>query len=258
MAAVIAKELIDARWRVLIGGLITLLVAVLLAWSYDWIQSLVNSPRVQSQLPSAVQGQLGLTLGSYEMYAWGQWFGRNAPLILGGLAAFLGGGLIAGEVGKGTIFLLLSRPVSRTQVLATKYGVAAGTLLVLNLLGGLALFLAAALLGHPLSAGGVLLSALLLWLGTLFVLGVALLFSILFDDVLRPVGLAVVVGIVVGIPGLIGSFVPSWATWSLPAYWSSLPGYLGTAFPAKEFAVCLITAILPVAVALPLFRSRAY
>ncbi len=40
--------------------------------------------------------------------------------VIAPLAGLFGIGLIAGEVGRGSVFLLLSRPISRTRILATK------------------------------------------------------------------------------------------------------------------------------------------
>ncbi len=253
----ITKELIDARWKLIIGGALMLVLGAAMTASYDWIQSLLGSLNT-AQMPEAVRQQLGQGLGDYATYAWGQWFAKNAPMILGALAAFLGGGLIAGEVSKGTIFFLLSKPVSRTRVLLTKYGVAAGVLLVASLVSGLGMYLVALLQGHALAFGGVLLSAGLLWLGALSLLGLALVFSILFDDVLRPVALAMIIGVVVGLPGVIGAFAPGWADWSLPGYWASLSAFELSGFPGKALLITLVAAALPALAALPLFQRRAY
>jgi ABC-2 type transport system permease protein len=253
----VAKELIDARWKMIIGAAITVLVVAGLSVLYSLIRDLATSPGTAG-LPEAIKNDLQLSVANFGLYAWGQWFPKNGPMVIGGLAAFLGAGLIAGEVGKGTIFFLLSKPVSRERVLITKYLVSAGILLGVTLLGSVVMLLTAVLLGQIVPVDRILLATVLLWLGTLFVLGIALLFSTLFDDVLRPAGLAILVAIIIGLPGVVGAFLPGWADWSLPGYWASLSGFLGTAFPVKEFVICLVTAVLPVASALALFRKRAY
>ena len=93
-----------------------------------------------------------------------------------------------------------------------------------------------------------------MWLGTLFVLGLALLFSILFKDVLWPLVFALMITILTSIPGLI----PGWSDWSLPGYWSSQAAYLGQEFPAKALLICLVAAVVPLILAIPLFQKRAY
>jgi ABC-type transport system involved in multi-copper enzyme maturation permease subunit len=253
----VAKELIDARWKIIVGAVITALLVAGLSVLYSVIRDLATNPSVAG-LPDVFKNDLQLSVANFGLYVWGPWFPKTGPMVLGGLAAFLGGGLIAGEVGKGTIFFLLSKPVSRERVLITKYLVSAAILLGVTLLGTLVMLLTAVVMGQSVPVDRILLATVLLWLGTLSILGVALLFSTLFDDVLRPVGLAILVAVVVGLPGVVGPFLPGWADWSLPRYWASLSGFLGTAFPAKEFVICLVTAIIPVAGALAVFRKRAF
>jgi len=252
----IAKELIDARWKILVGGGLTLVFAALTVWSYDLVKNLTSG--LPASLPAGMQGQISQALGTPAVYIWSQWFGKNGAMLLGGLAAFLGGGLIAGEVSKGTIFFLLSKPLSRDRALLLKYAAAAGIYFAVTLLGSLGLLVVGLLTGHALPLGGVLISTVLLWLGGLSVLGLALLFSVVFDDLLRPVGCALLLAVLVGLPGIVGQIAPGWTAWSLPNYWASLPAYQGTAFPAKELAICLVAALAPLALALPLFRKRAY
>src|SRR5207249_10788119 len=94
----------------------------------------------------------------------------------------------------------------------------------------------------------------LFWLGTLFVLGVSSLFSVVFSDVLRPLALTVCVVLLLSMPGLF----PHGGDWALPGYWTSLPAYLGQEFPAKALVVSLVAALVPVLAAVALFRRQAY
>ncbi|MCA1715496.1 MAG: ABC transporter permease subunit [Actinobacteria bacterium] len=116
---------------------------------------------------------------------WHGWFGTGLgnPLLFF-LAVLLGAGLISGEASRGSIFLLLSRPISRKRVLLTKYVVSASALFVVTVLFGVALLVFAALLGHPPSVAGVIISTVLMWLGLLFVLGTALVLSVVLDNTL--------------------------------------------------------------------------
>jgi hypothetical protein len=117
-----------------------------------------------------------------------------------------------------------------------------------------ALIITAAIAGYPQQLGGIIISTVLLWLGVLFVLGLALLFSVLFKDVLRPLLCTLVITILAIIPG----FFPNWGAWSLLGYWSSQAAYLGQSFPTKELIICLVAAALPLFLALILFRRQAY
>ena len=80
------------------------------------------------------------------------------------------------------------------------------------------------------------------------------MFSVLFKDALWPLICALVITLLTVIP----SFIPGWGDWNLIGYWSNQAVYLGQGFPFKEFAICLVAAVLPLVLALALFRKRAY
>jgi hypothetical protein len=145
-------------------------------------------------------------------------------------------------------------PISRERVLLIKYAVSALILLAISVISSIALLVTAAIAGHPQDIDGVLISTLLLWLGMLFGLGLALMFSTLFKDVLWPLICALVVTLLAVIP----SFIPNWGAWNLTSYWSNQAVYLGQGFPVKEFVICFVAAVLPLILALALFRKRAY
>ncbi|HEY7346908.1 MAG TPA: ABC transporter permease [Ktedonobacterales bacterium] len=248
------KELIEARWKAIIGMVACVIFAAGLAGTYDLIKQLLTNSAALQQIPQALQGQIQQLLGAYNEYVWGQWYAKNGSQALAVLAAVLGCGLIGAEVNKGTIFFLLSKPVGRVRVLLVKYAVSAALLLAMIVASSAALLITAAIVGHPQPVGGAAISSLLLWLGTLFVLGLALLFSVVYKDILRPLLFALIITIVTSIPGLF----PGWSDWSLTGYWSSQTAYLGQEFPIKGLIICLVAAALPVIAAIPLFRKQAY
>lgn len=252
----IVKEFIDARWKAFIGGAVALMGVIALAASYDLLKNTLPTGSAAQQVPASTQAQIQQLFGSYNAYIWSQWFSKNGPEILAILAAVLGASLIASEVNKGTIFFLLSKPVSRDRVLLTKYLVSALMLLGVMLLSGLGLLTVAAIVGHPQQISGMLISLLLLWLGTLFVLGVALLFSVMFKDVLRPMIFSQLITLLLSVPGLIPNAAVN--SWNLTLYWSDYAAYEGTTFPRKALLICLVAALVPLALAIPLFRKQAY
>lgn len=255
----VVKEFIEARWKAIIGSVVAVIVVVALASTYNLIKNVLAgrlTGAAAQQIPSQLQGTIQQLTGSYDTYVWSQWFSKNGPELLAILAAVLGASLIANEVNKGTIFFLLSRPVSRDRVLLTKYLVSALILLGVMLLSGLAILVAAASVGHPQNVGGVLISTILLWLGMLFVLGLALLFSVLFHDVLRPLIFSLLLTLLLSIPGFMPNATLNY--WNLTFYWSNFAAYQGTMFPLKALLICLIAALVPVALAIPLFRKQAY
>jgi ABC-type transport system involved in multi-copper enzyme maturation permease subunit len=204
------------------------------------------------------------------------------------LAGLLGVALVSGEVSRSSIPLLLSRPMSRDRMLLTKYAVGVVCLFVVALLGGIGIILSALLRGYPLASvevGWIMGSAALIWLVSLFVLGVALLASVVFKDVLKTlIATIVIVGIAVTVPNillaplelyyaiqlspeqnrqLIEKWYRSLEFLRLTNYWS-LGDSVQTSFGPRQVstrlsvAVCLVTAAIPVLAAFWLFRRKTY
>lgn len=211
----ISKEWRDARWKLAVVALLVIatLVFANLPTPYTDIVKVAkeNSRSAQVTMQNVVSEDGGagridpasiktvdLPTDPVEMSVDELWLiysmGGGAAMVL--LAGLLGVSLVSGEVDRNTIFLLLSKPISRTRLLLIKYAVCAAVLLVAVVLGSLVLFAAAWARGYPLeevSVTGVLLSVMLIWLGSLFVLGVSLAVSTLFGDVLKSLVIAAVV-----------------------------------------------------------------
>jgi ABC-type transport system involved in multi-copper enzyme maturation permease subunit len=205
-------------------------------------------------VPALAQEELRL-LDSFVTTAWAQWFAFAGGLVLGLLAAVLGAGMVSGELEGGTMPFLLSRPMSRGRVLGTKYAVGAGALLAFASLGGLSVLVTARAMGEILNLTGLLVSTALLWLGTLHVLGLALLFSVVLDDVGKAVGAAALVAVLYfAVPQL----VPGASAWVPPAHWSDIDAFLRGALPLDKFLASAVAALAPLAAALASFERRDY
>lgn len=203
------------------------------------------------------------------------------------LAGLLGVALVSGEVSRGTIFLLLSKPLSRTRMLLTKYSICGAVLLMVSLAGGIGAILSAYAHGYPsgsLGAGTLLASSLLFWLGSLFVLGVALLASVIFRDVIRSIiAAALSLYLVFSAPDLLRGMLEAWLwrerdnppndrvmndlydyfeRFRLFNYWSAGNPYTGEWaggwVAAQNALVCLIAAAVPLLIALWIFRRKTY
>ena len=322
----IAKEWWEARWKFLLAVVAVLAFVVLAPRSYGEVQKeaeaqiemtkeQIESP--EEFMPPGAPLPPGYTQARYAEYLRNdleRMYRPDYPVELAGqeakdiyeagkymvlvpLAALLGVALVSGEVSRGSILLLLSRPISRTRVFLTKYSVGAALLLAAALLSGVGIMVSGYAHGYPAAAinvAEILASAGLFWLGALSVLGVAALASVLFRDVIRSV-VATVVAL------YLASSAPSWISeiastaWLLTheqdfmespmvqegwyesfevfritRYWSFLDPYgsssgpFGEPFasqqpdPALSVLVCSIAAVLPLLAALWLFRRRSY
>jgi len=246
------KELLEARWKVLIFALLAVLGGASNIAAYQFDKTTVANSSVPPVLQNLMPAHIANT---FDAFVWAHWFAANGLFILITFAAILGSGLIANEVSKGTIFFLLSKPVNRERILLTKYAVSAGLLLAVSVISSIVLAVMSIVLGHPQDLLHLLVATGLLWLAALFPLGLSLFFSIVSPDSLRPVifSLLITVALV-----LLPTILPNGREWSLWHYWSSLDAYLAGSFPLKEYLVCLITAGIPLLAALVMFRRKAY
>jgi ABC-type transport system involved in multi-copper enzyme maturation permease subunit len=188
------------------------------------------------------------------------------------VAALLGAGVVSEEARRGTIFLLLDKPVSRERVLLAKYVVSAAVLLALAMLGSATLLAVTGALGYPQDAGGVFVSAVLMWLGLLFVLGTALALSVTLENtLLAVVGTFLVWLLTSVVPAFIAQqaavlFLSSQEDFpsslfdalALSPYWTSLAAYSGESLPTTQLLVGSVASAVPLLAALWLFRRKEY
>jgi ABC-type transport system involved in multi-copper enzyme maturation permease subunit len=250
-ASLKTKELLEARWKMITFAVLALLVSARNVAFYPLHQSSVDG-RVAFPLQSLMQEPLTTP---FNAFVWESWFVTNGSFLLCIFAALLGGGLITSEVSKGTLYFLLSKPVSRERIQLTKYGVSAVLLLAVSVMSSIALAVMGIVMGHPQDVLRLLVATGLLWLAALFPLGLSLFFSVMSPDSLRPVVFSLLITVAVA---LLPSFLPHGLDWSLRHYWSSLDAYLVGSFPLKEYLVCLVAAVVPLLTALVVFHRKAY
>lgn len=259
----IAKELRADRWALLAGRVIVLQRAINVAITNLRAQTLTS---LQGQTDADFSAVAAGHVSVAAAYVWGAFFADVTLYLLVGLGgALFGAGLIASEVSSGSIQVLLSRPMSRTRALLTKYGVAAGLLLLHCVMcGGLALLLGT-WQGAAVPLGGVVVSVLLLWLGTLFVLGLTLVYSVLVPSALAAGFLGFFTTYVFSIAPLFHTGTPrapkhflGGPEWSIANYWGGLGIYAGLDSPAKALVVSLVAALIPLLIATLLFARKAF
>jgi ABC-type transport system involved in multi-copper enzyme maturation permease subunit len=255
----IAKELRAARWVTLAGlALVALMVIQLITIDFHTLTLALVRSQADGPIPAADRGQISLG----GALIWAMLFENALWFVAGFGGVIVGSRLIASEVGSGSILLLLSRPVSRTRALLTKYAVGAAILLMFACLCGAFALLVGELNGvaqPPL--GGLIPSVLLLWLASLFVMGVTLVYSVLVPNALAAgiLGFFTVYVIVIG-PAIYNRAVYNigGSDWSLSNYWGSLDIYAGVASAAQSLLIAGIAALVPPLVALAIFRRRAF
>ena len=255
----IIKELRSAWWATLAGiAVVALAIFSLLNTNLHAVtlQDLNNA--VDANWAAVANGHLSTTSGAI----WAAFYSGNMLYLFVGLIGVLfGARLFASEASSGSIFLLLSRPLSRERILLTKYGTCAVLLLILCCICGISALMIGAGAGVAQPIGGVFISTLLLWLGSLFVLGLTLMYSVLIPSAIAAGALGFFTTYVVSLGPLFhqqNPSLPGGLEWSLPTYWSNLDLYAGTINPTQSLMIAVIAALLPLLIALFLFRRKAY
>ena len=320
----VAKEWWETRWKFVLAAVAVLAFAVLAPRPYGAIlkdaEFQIERTKAELASPEAFMPPEealppGYTRADYEVSLRDEFERMQRPdypvkmagfemldlqagvsyVVLVPLAALLGVALVSGEVGRGTIFLLLSRPVSRIRIFLTKYAVAAAVMLAVALLVGGSVLVSGYAHGYPIVSvnfADALATAGSFWLGALSVLGVATLASVLFRDVIRSVVVtAVALYAISSLPNWLRGAVEWWLypspedypegpmevdgwyrsfeAFRITNYWSIVdPYYENTPFgealmgqqpgPALSILVCLVAAALPLVAALWLFRRKSY
>lgn len=246
----IAKEWRDARWKLIIAAVGAVPAVLIVAF---YLPPYETSGRIVERFSD--EAALGHILNVYG--------GGGVALAL--LAILLGAATVTEEVGRGTLYLLLSKPVSRTRILLTKYTISAGILLLAAVLGHAVLIVAAVARGYPLgllNAFGVVLSTALIWLGSLSVLGLAVMFSVLCRNALVSAAATFVTAYLIFyvLPGYAELFVPyDILEMVAPLYsWTSAALYAGDGLALLNFLACVTAAAVLLLAPLWLFARKAY
>jgi len=195
------KTWLETRWRFWIGLGLLMLSACGAVMMYPQMGKLLELlPKVDTSGPIGRQIQESVELArSYRGYLWTQWFQKNMPQQWTLFAVLLGtGGLFSQAWGGGTLFTL-SLPISRRRLLGVRAATGLLEMLALAFVPSLLLPLFSLAIGHRYGLGDVLVhSACVFVAGSVFFC-LAFLLSTLFNDVWRPILIAMFVAIGLGI-----------------------------------------------------------
>lgn len=259
----IAKEWHDALWKFGAASGVVLLAVVV-----------APIPMPYAELSSAYATDGIAQPAASELWAL---YSAGSVFVLLPLAALLGASLISEELNRGTVFFLLSRPVSRTRLLLTKYAVCAGVLLMAAVLGAVLVVLVAGIRGYPvadmISLRGPAFPVALSWLGALFVLAISLTTSVFLRGTVYSLVAAVLVALLIfTFPGNVlnffyfvgyepsGDFRLHEVTQGFTPLMLLVDGgwFEGGSASVTGLVFWLVAAAAALAVALRVFRRRAY
>jgi ABC-2 type transport system permease protein len=188
------KAVSDARLTLVVSSVLL----ILFCWLFVWLMSFFNAAawgRLLNLLPDFVQPMVGVSMAKLASPA-GQLsivFGHLVTvLVCAGWAVGRGSDSISGEIGRGTMDLILSLPVWRFSVMAVPAVVAAvgAAVLAASVWLGLALGLLFVRFPHPPSLGQFLPGAVNLFAMTFCFTGITTFISSWNRDRWRTISLA--------------------------------------------------------------------
>ena len=71
------KELIEARWKAIICGVIALVLVEVSAATFGLFKSALSTSNLQHMPQFLQEQQMQQMIGSYDLYVWGNWFAKN-------------------------------------------------------------------------------------------------------------------------------------------------------------------------------------
>jgi ABC-2 type transport system permease protein len=176
----LAREFFRMLPKILIGFVLLVVMTIPVILSY---------PRVVAHVHELVSQGLArpetLQRIEYPVFL-GDQVGVSLVRFISVIVIFVTVGLISKEVSSGTIKVLLSFPTSRLRIYTEKAAAAVASIAILDILIMIIIFVVSGLVREPLSVGQVASITLTLFAGHFFVTGFALFQSSLFDNIVKP------------------------------------------------------------------------
>lgn len=195
------KSWLETRWRFLIGlglGVCSAAAVVLLYPKVIAVLPLEPARDSDGELARRLRASAVL-IHDYRGYIWSQWFAKQLSHAWTLFAVLLGTGGLVAQTARGGGLFTLSLPVSRQRLLAIRTATALAELAALAVIPSLVLAALSPAVGERYPIGDALIHS-----GCVFVAGsvffsLATLLSTVFADVWRPVLIALLAAVVLGL-----------------------------------------------------------
>jgi hypothetical protein len=224
------KSWLDTRWRFLIGLGVLLFSAATLVLTYPQVLKLLPLvPAIDSsnELGRRVKEAAELSR-SFDGYVWVQWFRQNLCQLWTLFAVLIGSGGLLSPGSSSAALFTLSLPVSRARLLGIRAGTGLIELLALAIVPSLLIPLLAPSVGAHYGISPVFVHAVCLFVAGSIFFSLALLLSTEFDDVWRPLLLALAAALALAIAEL---RLPALSRVSIFALMSGEPYFKTGAWP---------------------------
>lgn len=244
------KELNELKTRFLVLALLIGFSGYFILAYYDFFLSLVDLNTIKEGLgafpfnsyldTAALMEHLNLLLNDMDFYLWSQWMGKNLYQLLILSSILLGFASFAREREQETMVFLLSN-FTRWHIFISK--ISAGLILLLSLtaIGCWLPFLLASSSTFSYTWPLAWAYFLHLGVGAIFLYAGIILFSILSQDIVKPLILAVFFLIILSLP----KFIEPLSSWYLYRYMSGFDVFMGNGIQYLGlFIIALLSAAL--------------
>ena len=194
------KSWLETRSRFLIG--LVLLMGSAMTAVYTYPQVLKLMPMVPT---IKADGEIGRRIleaaqlaREYRGYIWSQWYRQNLPQIWTIFAVLLAVGSPFVQASKGSLFTL-SLPASRDRVVYTRAAIGLVELFAITLIPALLITVVSPAIGQSYSLAETMIHALCLFVAGATFYCLAFLLSTMFNDIWRPLLIALGIAMVIGI-----------------------------------------------------------
>lgn len=198
--ALFNKELRENRVKFIICFVVLGATAVSIPMFFEFSKDLMHA--IMDDLSRFVDpGEMAFMLESYDNFVWSQWAAKNLTQISIISAIVLGMGTFAGEVVRRTAPFLVSKPLSRRSIYATK--AASGIFLLFLCMFGstLVLLLASIAKGFTLDVGMLIVASTITFAGAVVIYLGTTIFSILIADPVKAGLTSALFWFIVSVPG---------------------------------------------------------
>jgi ABC-2 type transport system permease protein len=194
------KSWLETRSRFLIGLILLMGSAIGVVYTYPQVlklMPLVPNVRLEGEVGRRVMEMAELSR-EYRGFIWAQWYRQNLPQIWTIFAVLLALGGLFAQGSKGALFTL-SLPASRNRIVGIRAATGLAELFIITLVPALLLPLLSPAIGQTYRLSDAVVHTLCLFIGGATFYSLAFLLSTAFNDIWRPLLIALGVAIVLGL-----------------------------------------------------------
>lgn len=257
------KELNELKTRFLLMALLIVISGYFILAYYDFFLSLMDINTIREGLGSsplskymdttALIEQLNLLLNDLDFYLWSQWMGKNLYQLIILSSILLGFSSFAREKEQGTMSFLLSN-FSRRHIFGSKILAGSILLICLTAMGCWLPWFLAPSLGFSYTFSLAWAYFLHLGIAAIFLYSGIIFFSVLSQDIVKPLILSIFFLILLSLP----KFSEQLASWYLYRYMTGFDIFIGNGIHYLALLLIVLLSAGLLALSWRIFKQQDY